>query len=160
MKLGFLQFDNVQNYTRQRDHRIGRTNRMNISIAATYCKLERVDLTSINYAEWKKLLLENRRSKLTVNDLLSLIDQKHLDTVFTLHWLHVLINSIPELSKWKGHVKILFIEKTAKLQLPIKPTKVHPLASNGKNETVTTELKDVIFDFFDQMGQTESDYSP
>jgi hypothetical protein len=79
-KLGFLQFDNVENYTRQRDHQIGRTNQMNIGITATYCKLEDVDLTSINYAEQKKLLLENRRSKLTVNDLLSLIDQKHLDT--------------------------------------------------------------------------------
>ncbi|KAF8804248.1 hypothetical protein BYT27DRAFT_7214042 [Phlegmacium glaucopus] len=151
-KLGFLQFDNVQNYTQQRDHQIGRMNKMNIGIAVPIWLLS----TSPNE---KKLVLENKRSKLTINNLLSIIDQKHLDTVFTLHWLRVLVNSIPKLLKWKAHVKMLFIEKASKLQLPIIPTKVHPLASNGKNETVTTELKDVLFDFFDQMGQTESDYS-
>jgi hypothetical protein len=159
-KSGFLQFDNVQNYTRQRDHRIGRTNGMNIGIAATYCELDGVDLAAVDFAERQKLVLENRRSKLTVHELLSIIDQKHLDTVFTLHWLRVLVNSIPKLSKWKGHVKMLFLEKASKLQLSIKPTNVHPLASSGKNETVSTELKDALFDFFDQMGQTETDYFP
>jgi hypothetical protein len=158
-KLGFLQFDNVQNYTRQRDHRIGRMNKMNIGIAATYCELEGVDLAAVDFAERQKLVFENKRSKLTVHDLLSFIDQKHLDTVFTLHWLRVLVNSIPRLSKWKGHISMLFLEKSSKLQLPIKPTKVHPLASSGKNETVSTELKDALFDFFDQMGQTETDNS-
>ena len=55
---------------------------------------------------------------------------------------------------------MLFREKVSKLQLPIKPTKVHPLASSGKNETVMTELKDTLINFFDQMGQTESGYIP
>ena len=39
-KWDFLQFDNVQNYARQRDHRIGRVNKMNIGIVVTYCELE------------------------------------------------------------------------------------------------------------------------
>lgn len=160
MKLGFLQFDNVQNYSRKRDHRIGSSNKMNIGIAATYCELEDPDLSAVDLGERRKLVLEDKRSKLTIDNLLSLIDQKHLDTVFSLHWLRVLINSIPELSKWKPHVTMLFHERASKLQLPIKPTKVHPLASSGKNETVTTELKDALIDFFDQMGQTESDYIP
>ena len=159
-KVGFLQFDNVQNYTRQRDHQIGSTNKMNIGIAATYCKLEGVDLAGVDFAERQKLVLKNRRSKLTIHDLLSIIDHKHLDTVFALHWLRVLVNSIPRLSHWKGHVTTLFHEKASKLQLPIQPTKVHPLASSGKNGTITTELKDALIDFFDQMGQTEFDYSP
>ena len=41
---GFLQFDSMQNYTRQRSHRVGHTNRMNIGIAATYCELEGVGI--------------------------------------------------------------------------------------------------------------------
>jgi len=94
------------------------------------CKFSAVDLD-----KRQKLVLEDKRSKLTVN-------------------------SVPEPSKWKGHVTILFHEKASKLQLPINSTKLYPLASSGKNETVTTELKGAFFDFFDQMGQTESDYIP
>ena len=127
-KVGFLQFDNVQNYICQRDHRIGSTNKMNISIAATYCKLEGVDLAGIDFAEQQKLVVENRHTKLTIHDLLSIIDHKHLNTVFALHWLHVLVNSIPRLLHWKGHITTLFHEKASKLQLLIQPTKVHPLA--------------------------------
>ena len=133
---------------------------MNIGIAATYCELEGVNLSAVDLDEQRKLVLEDKRSKLTVSNLLSLIDQKHLNTTFSLHWLRVLINSVPELSKWKGHVMMLFHEKASKLQLPIKSTKLHPLASSSKIETVTTELKNALFDFFDQMGQTESDYIP
>ena len=33
-KWGFLKFDNVQDYTRQRDHRIGRVGKMNIRTPA------------------------------------------------------------------------------------------------------------------------------
>jgi len=118
------------------------------------CKFSAVDLD-----KRQKLVLEDKRSKL-INNLLSLIDQKYLDPAFSLHWHRVLVNSVPELSKWKGHVTMLFHEKASKLQLPIKSTKLYPLASSGKNETVTTERKDAFFDFSDQMGQTESDYIP
>jgi hypothetical protein len=37
-------------------------------------------------------------------------------------------------------------------------TKVHPLRTTAKNETVTTELKDALLDFFGQIGQKEGDY--
>ena len=42
----FLQFDNFQNYTRQRDHRIGRVKKMDIGIAATCCEFEDINLTA------------------------------------------------------------------------------------------------------------------
>ena len=69
-----------------------------------------------------------------------MIDQQHLDTVFKLHWLRMLLvtSSIPELLKWQGHISTLFREKATKLQPPAKTTKIHPLASSGKDEAVTT----------------------
>ena len=158
-KWGFLQFDNVQNYARQRDHRIGRVNKMNIGIAATYCEFEDVDLKAADLDDKIRRVAENKRANLTVEQLLTMIDQQHLDRVFELHWLRVLTNSIPELSKWQGHISMLFREKTAKLQLHAKPTKVHPLASSGKNETITTELKDALFDFLGQMGQHDEKHN-
>jgi hypothetical protein len=158
-KWGFLQFDNVQNYTRQRDHRIGRVNKMNIGIAATYCEFEDIDLKAADLDDKIRRVAENKRASLTVEQLLAMIDQQHLDTVFELHWLRVLTSSIPELSKWQDHISMLFREKAAKLQLPVKPTKVHPLASSGKNETITTELKEALFDFLGQMGQHEEQHN-
>lgn len=84
-------------------------NEWKIGIAATYCELDGVA------SDLAALLLSTspngRRSKLTVHEpmVLSIIDQNQLDTDFMLHWLRVLVNSVPKLSKWKGHVKLLFL---------------------------------------------------
>ena len=89
-----------------------------------------------------------------------MIDQKHLDTVFELDRLHVLINSIPELSKWQGHISMLFREKAAKLQLPPKPTRVHPLACSGKKRDHHNGAQGCTFRFFfGQMGQHDKEHN-
>src|SRR5882762_8623894 len=47
------------------------------------------------------------------------------------------------------------------MKKPINPhqkTKVHPLATNAKNEARTTELKDAMLDFLGQMGQHDHNY--
>lgn len=157
-KWGFLQFDNVQNYARQRDHRIGRANKMNIGIAATYCELDNVDIKAADLDDKRSRLAANKRAAVSIEDLLNLIDQNHLDIVFSLHWLRVLVNSVPELTHWKPHVAMLFQTRASKLTLPVKPTQVHPLASSGKNETVTTELKEALVDFLAQMGLKDGEY--
>ena len=157
-KFGVLQFDNVQNYLRQRDPRIGRENKMNIGIAATYIELEDVDPKAFDLDDKLKRLAENKRAKLTVNQLIDMIDQPHLDVVSSLHWLRALTNYIPELAKWKTHVSMLFRTRASRLRLPARASKVHPLASSGKNETITTDLKDALIDFFSQIGQKHGDY--
>ncbi|KXN86688.1 hypothetical protein AN958_09775 [Leucoagaricus sp. SymC.cos] len=48
--------------------------------------------------------------------------------------------------------------ENSKLPLTVKPTKVHPLATSSKNETVTTELKDGLVNFLLQLGQKDGDY--
>jgi hypothetical protein len=59
-KWGFLQFDNVQNYGRQRDHRIGRVNKMNIGIAATYCEFEDINFTAADIDDKTRRVAENQ----------------------------------------------------------------------------------------------------
>ncbi|KAJ3494472.1 hypothetical protein NLJ89_g10801 [Agrocybe chaxingu] len=157
-KSGFTQFDNVQNYLRQQDHRLGRVNQMNIGVSGTFCEVEGVDLTAGDLDDRRQRLLENKRADLTVEQLLAFIDHQHTRTVFSLHWLQTLISAVPELSKWQKHVTMLFETKATKIQLPSKATKVHPLASISKNETVTTELKDIIIDICQQLGISEGDY--
>ena len=157
LKMGFVQLDNVQNYHRKRDQRMGSMNKMNIGIAATYCELEETDITAFDLMDKRLRIAENRRASLTVEQLASFLDQKHLNTVFPLHWLRILTHYILELSPEKSKVSELFRQHATKLQVPVKATKVHPLASSGKNETVTSELKDALVDFLGQMGQTEQD---
>ncbi|KAF8872739.1 hypothetical protein BD779DRAFT_1708992 [Infundibulicybe gibba] len=158
IKCGMLQFDNVQNYLRQRDPRIGRENKMNVGLAATYIELEAVDPDAFDADDKQKRIAEAKREKLTVEQLYSMIDFPHIEVVCVLHWLRILTHYVPELEKWKNHVSMLFETRAKRIQLPIQPSKVHPLASSGKNETVTTELKDALLDFFSQLGQTHEDY--
>ena len=76
-----------------------------------------------------------------------------------LQWLRVLVNYVPELSRYKAKVSELYRTKGAKKQInPHRKTKVHPLATNVKNEAKTTELKDALLDFLGQMGQHDHDY--
>ena len=131
---------------------------MNIGITATYCDFEDINLTAADLDKIRRVA-ENQWGNLSVEKLLPMIYQRHLDTFFKLHWLRALTNSIPELSKWQGHVSVSLCEKAAKLQLPAKPTRVHPLPCSGKNETITTEFKDALFDFFSQMGQHNKQYN-
>ena len=131
---------------------------MNIGIAATYCNFEDINLMAADLDKIR-CVVENQQGNLSVEKLLPMIDQRHLDMFFKLHWLRAVTNSIPELSKWQGHVSMSLCKKAAKLQLPVKPTRVHPLPCSGKNETITTEFKDVLFDFFSQMGQHDEQYN-
>ncbi|KIK31841.1 hypothetical protein CY34DRAFT_102669, partial [Suillus luteus UH-Slu-Lm8-n1] len=157
-KRGVLVIDNVQNYLRQRDSRIGRSNTMNIGLAGTYIELEDIDVLAFDMSAKSRLLDENKRTTAKVEDFLDAIDQSHLDTVLTLHWLQVLTKYVPELSSYQEHVSILFRTRGAKLHLPIRPNKIHPLATSSKNETVTTELKDALVDFLGQIGQSVEEF--
>ncbi|KAF9053425.1 hypothetical protein BJ165DRAFT_1339856 [Panaeolus papilionaceus] len=154
-KCGNMQFDNVQNFHRIRDLRIGSANKLNIGLAAIYFELEGVSASALSVKRRQELVSLNKRQHLSTDTLLSLINHNHLDEVITFHWLRVLINAIPQLSHWKGHVSTLFATRAARLRLPAKPTPVHCLSSSSKSETNTTELKDALLDFLQQMGVKE-----
>ena len=157
-KWGIIRLDNVQQYIRQRDLRIGREDKMQIGIAATYFENEGFVPGADNLDDKRRHIAENKRKDLSVEQVLGWIDQKHLETVGILHWLKVLTDYIPELAKHKTHVSMLFRTRAAKHRLPVHATKVHPLATSGKNEVVIGELKDALLDFFAQIGQTREDY--
>ena len=135
-----------------------RKNTLNISIAATYIELDDIDLKAFDLDDKHRRLKENRRQATTVDQLLAFVDNKHIDAVGILQWLRVLTNYIPELQEWKKEVSMLYCMRGKKLHLPEQATKIHPLVSSGKKETVTTELKDALVDFLGQLGQNQGDY--
>jgi hypothetical protein len=93
-----------------------------------------------------------------VETYLKLINHKHLERVGILHWLWTLVSTIPVLAKHRSHVSLLFRTHAVKHCVPAHPTMVHSLATSSKNETVTTELKDALLDFFNQVGHSHDDY--
>ncbi|KAF7973930.1 hypothetical protein HWV62_13994 [Athelia sp. TMB] len=131
--------DNVQNYLRARDQRIGRENKLNVGIAATYIELPGVRPEALDLDDKQRQIAENKRQDVTVDQLLGFIDETHLDT-------------------FGPHVSLLYRTRGAKLPLPAEATKVHPLASSSIKETVTTELKAGLLDFLGQAGQQQGDY--
>jgi hypothetical protein len=157
---GMIRLDNVQNYLFQRDHAIGRENRLNIGLAATYYEVDvaGIDLNVFSLENKRRLLAENLRSQLTVAKLQKMIDDTHLKNVGMLHWIHTLAEWVPELTHLKPDISILFRTRVAKQRLDLAQSKVHPLASSSRSETMITDFKEALQDFFAQTGQTADNF--
>ncbi|KAJ7929444.1 hypothetical protein B0H13DRAFT_2310589 [Mycena leptocephala] len=132
-KIKVLIFDNVQHFHKQRDFRIRRENSMIIGIAGFFFEFL-IPLTALDSLDKRKRIEHSRRPQLTVDDLLSLIDQAHLKTVGILQFIEALTNYIPHAECYKKDL--------------------------GKNEASIVELKDAMLDFMEQLGQTQDDYDP
>jgi len=158
--LGVIVYDNVQNYHIQRDQAIGRENHLNIGLAAIYYEVDVDDIgISLFDLDRKRRMIEKgERAKLSVAKLQDMIDQRHIENVCILQWMHTLVQRIPQLQHLKPDIGILYQTRVAKQRLPVKAAKVHPLASSSRNETVFTDLKDALTDFFAQTGQTPQDF--
>ena len=101
----------------------------------------------------------NSRFRLSANDLFLPSKSAMLTYNFTTT-PYVVVSRVQPEANWKMS-SILQSTMTNGGNLSsktIKSTKLHPLASSDKNEMVTTELKGVLFDLFDQLGQTKSGY--
>ncbi|KIM36098.1 hypothetical protein M413DRAFT_428012 [Hebeloma cylindrosporum] len=127
--IGIIRLDNVQNYLLQRDPAMDRA-----------------------------MLQKSLRKDLTVQQLQGMIDHAHLETVCMLQWINTLLQYIPELAHLKPNVSLLYRTRAAKQRLPVKAAKVHPLASSSGNETILTEFKEALQDFFNQTGQTSDSF--
>jgi hypothetical protein len=132
---------------------------MNIGIAGTYVEMHDFDVEACSLEDKCKRIAENKRSALTTPQVLDFIDQEHLEIVGVLQWLKTLTNSMVELHHLKGEVSLHYRTRGAKLQIPVHMSKLHLLATSGKNEMITGELKDALLDFFKQLGQTQDKYT-
>ncbi|KAK6969532.1 hypothetical protein R3P38DRAFT_2587730 [Favolaschia claudopus] len=150
-------FDNCQHFWRQGELRIGRENRMVIGIACTFFEIF-VDLEALDVLDKRRRIASSRRTELTVESLLGMIDQINLRRVGTLQFLEALSNYVPEAAIYKPEIDLRYRTTAQKLQVPLVKHEISPLASSGKNEASIPELKDAFLDFFEQTGQTEDDF--
>ncbi|KAJ6558349.1 hypothetical protein B0H19DRAFT_906888, partial [Mycena capillaripes] len=154
---GFLFVDNTQNYHRQRDLCIGRENVMNVGMSGLYMEAPDVDSRVFNLEDKRKLIAENRRKDVTVDDLIGFLDQEDADSTGTLLVLDVLARCIPSLKPISKEIS-LRLSASATIVVPEGPAIIHPLACSGKKQTIPTELKDAMLDFLQQIGQTPESF--
>jgi len=84
----------------------------------------------------------------------------HIERVCILQWISVLVQYIPALAHLKPEISFAYHHRVSKLKLEPKPAKIHPLASSRRNETILTELKAALEDFFEQTGQIRDSFKP
>jgi DNA polymerase III delta prime subunit len=118
-KVILLIFDNVQHFMKQRDLRIGRENSMIIGIVATYVELE-VQAAALDVVDKRRRIAQNLRMELTIDKLLSLIDQDHIRRIGRLQWVEALTRNVPQLSVYKAEVSLRYRTSAAKLRVPVK----------------------------------------
>ncbi|KAJ6614033.1 hypothetical protein B0H10DRAFT_2268702, partial [Mycena sp. CBHHK59/15] len=154
---GFLFVDNCQNYHKVRDFRMGRETVMNVGMSGLYMEAPDIDVKVFDLTEKRKLIAQNRRKDFTVEDLLELLDPDDANYTGTLLFLDVLARCIPCMKPLRAEIRIC-LSATAKMRMPEGQSVVHPLACSGKKQTIHTELKDGMLDFFQQIAQTPESY--
>lgn len=125
-KFRVLQFDNVQNYLRQRDHRIGRQNKMNIGLAGTYIELEGVDGVAFDLDDKRRRQAERKRADLSVEGLFGMIDWDHIERVCALHWLFTLVHYVPSWRNSRNTLRCYLKPEAVAYGFPYKPQKFTP----------------------------------
>ncbi|KAJ7145966.1 hypothetical protein C8R44DRAFT_826975 [Mycena epipterygia] len=153
----FLLVDNCQNYHRQRDLRIGCKNVVNVGMSGLYMEALDIDPNIFNLADKWKLIAQNRRGGITVNDLLGFLDQEDADLTGTLHILDALVWCIPSLKPLSKEIS-MYLSATSTILVPDGQATVYPLASNGRKETIPTELKAGMLNLLEQIGQKPDAY--
>ncbi|KAF8191273.1 hypothetical protein BJ912DRAFT_295157 [Pholiota molesta] len=158
--IGIIRLDNVQNYLFQRDTSMGRQNRLNIGLAATYYEIELdgVDISAFELGNVRRTQFEQSRRSLTLHQLHGLVDDAHIEAICVLQWVSTLVHYVPLLSSLQPEITLRYRTKVAKQPLKAKPSKVHPLASSSRNETITTDLNAALLDFLEQTGQTKESF--
>ncbi|KAI0312034.1 hypothetical protein OF83DRAFT_1067874, partial [Amylostereum chailletii] len=150
-------FDNIQTLHRQRNNRIGTKNRMITGTGATAVEMEDCPPGAFNLAPIREKYEAGARHEIIVDDIRKKTDSEHLRRVFAYHWLIILLEWVPALALYRSDALKRFANQTEKHQIDTKRhTKVHPLGTNGANETTTSGLREAIFDFLSQLGLTEN----
>ncbi|KAF8072301.1 hypothetical protein FPV67DRAFT_1411833 [Lyophyllum atratum] len=150
---GVMVSDNVQEYAVQRDHRIGRENRMIKGMAATVVLMEDVVPGAFNLKELVQRQALQERKTLTREMIFNDIDWTHQESVATPDFLRTLIHFVPVLSDYRDRLKAHSDEQLRKFPLPkTRRTKIFPLGTNSFDELHSQEMKEAVLDFVTQMG--------
>ena len=97
------------------------------------------------------------RSKLTFNDLVNNLDQKHLDNIGKATLLSIWTRHIKPLQKYSSEATALFTERYKKHPLQLRKSTYYSLKTSNIDESRAGGAKDVLSDIISQLQLQESD---
>ncbi|KAJ6617040.1 hypothetical protein B0H10DRAFT_1948722 [Mycena sp. CBHHK59/15] len=148
--------DNVQEWCRQRDNRIGRQDVLKIGTAATAILLEDCAPNAFDLQDHLDRVMRQERRSLTTESLFDDIDWSYIEDLMALHWVRILVHFLPQLSHLRKEISDLFkSEAMTKLRLRLRKSLMQPLGTNAERETETQGMMRAILDFLKQMGLDE-----
>ncbi|KAJ7458253.1 hypothetical protein FB451DRAFT_1406554 [Mycena latifolia] len=149
--------DNVQQYCRQRDHRLGRQDVLKVGTAATAILLEDCAPGAFNLQDHLDRVMKQERRELTIDSLYGDIDMGYIHELTALHWVRILVHFIPQLAYLRREVAAaLNSERMTKHRLPKgRINVVQPLGTNAEKSTETQGMMRALLDSWAQMGLDE-----
>ncbi|KAJ7130913.1 hypothetical protein C8R46DRAFT_1235915 [Mycena filopes] len=149
--------DNVQEYCRQRDHRLGREDVLKVGCAATALLLEDCAPGAFNLQDHIDRVMLQERRNLTVQSLWADIDWKYIHELTAIIWVRILVHFIPRLAHLRAEVAALLRSAgMTKRRLPKdRVTVMQPIGTNAEHSTETHGMMRALLDFFAQLGLDE-----
>ncbi|KAJ7113608.1 hypothetical protein C8R44DRAFT_881891 [Mycena epipterygia] len=149
--------DNVQQYCRQRDHRLGREDVLKVGTAATAILLEDCAAGAFDLQDHLDRVMKQERRQMTIDSLYADIDWAYTHELTALHWVRVLVQFIPQLAYLRAEVTAAFkSERMTKHRLPKDRINVmQPLPTNAEHSTETHGMMRALLDFEGTMGLDE-----
>ncbi|KDR64811.1 hypothetical protein GALMADRAFT_1353873, partial [Galerina marginata CBS 339.88] len=140
--------DNIQTYSKERDRRIGRENKMITGLAATAIEMEDYDPAAFDLDKLIERQVRQERKELNIFVLLKELDNGHLERVSISHFLRPLIRFVPKFSIYQKDLNQYAEEFLQKNPIPkTRHSKITPLATNSADEMHIQGLKEGILDF-------------
>ncbi|KAJ7939198.1 hypothetical protein B0H13DRAFT_2300950 [Mycena leptocephala] len=103
-----LVLDNVQQYCRQRDHRLGRQDVLKVGTAATAILLEDCAPGAFDLQDHLDRVMQQERRQLNIDSLYTAIDRPYIHELTALHWVRILVYFIPQLAYLRQDVTAAF----------------------------------------------------
>jgi hypothetical protein len=148
-------FDNNQHLARIWEPALGREPKMLTGIAATFVEIHGIDPAAYDLRDkLRRKATSPRKDLKDVEQIMDHINSDHLDEVFVLQWLLVLVTYVPQLARYRKQVIAEYQSTPCSVRPPHNKTISHSLRSNAYNETIMTELKAAFLDMLSQGGQT------
>ncbi|KAJ7493475.1 hypothetical protein FB451DRAFT_1490540 [Mycena latifolia] len=148
--------DNVQEWCRQRDLRIGRQDVLKVGCAATAILLEDCAPGAFDLQDHLDRVMKQERKNMTTESLFDDIDWDYIHELTALHWVRILVTFTPRLVHLRKEVNdALKSARMTKLRLRDRTSVIQPLMTNAERETETPGMMRAMLDYEGQLGLDE-----
>lgn len=154
-ELRSIVLDNVQQYARRRDNRIGTANELMTGTGATAIVMEDCDPDALEAKPYLENLAKCDRRNLSVQSVQESIDWTHLGLASELHLLDILVQYVPSLAPYRRDTLNLFKELEKHQINRTRRTNIHPLGTNDANEVSLKGMNEALSDILNQLGVTD-----